>query len=103
MITKLSRWAQQTLVKKKYKFVHTSFLTRSHGPVKGTIWFDKGQPKKPPRTVDETIHEVKSVCPSYVWFVGGEHETLEHFLDMCDIGAYILIGVTPEVIAHTEI
>ncbi len=103
MSIKLSIFSQRKLVKNKYKFVHTTFVTRDKGPAKGTIWFDKSEPKKPPRIVDQTIFEVNRVCPAYVWFEGGEHETLEHFLDMCDIGAYILIGVTPQPWSHTEI
>lgn len=100
---KLSRWSQRRLKAHKYKFVHTTFVTREGGPAKGTIWFDKAEPRKPPRTVESVLHEVKRRKGSFIFFEGGEHETLDHFLLMCDIGQYILIGVTPHTISHTEI
>lgn len=100
---KLSRYSQKKLKDKKYKFVHTTFVTRDKGPAVGTIWFDKAEPRKPPRTVEQVIYEVKHRKPTFIFFEGGEHETLDHFLLMCDIGQYILIGVTPLTHSHVEI
>lgn len=95
----LSRHAQRSLKTKKYKLVRTSFLTRDNGPTKGTIWWDAACPTKPPRYVASilTTGRIKSVV-----FTNLEHETLDHFLLMCDIGQYVLIGVLPETISHTE-
>ncbi len=100
MRIKLSVYSQRKLVKNKYKFLHTTFVTRDGGPTKGTIWFDKSNPKTPPRYVSEVMKVGKI---KVVLYTNGVHEPLEHFLDMCDIGAYILIGVTPQPWSHTEI
>lgn len=104
MNIKLSRYAQQKLKAKKYKFVHTSFVTRDEGPAVGTIWFNKTDPREPPRIV-KSVQRVKNRAKTlFVFFeVGVVPVPLERFLDMCDIGAYILIGVTPHVMSHTEI
>lgn len=98
----LSRSSQRKLVKNRYKFLHTTFLTQD-GPAEGTIWFDTAEPRKQPRCVEAVIHEVKRRGASFVWFEGGEHETLDHFMLMIEIGQYVLIGVTPLTMSHTEI
>jgi len=102
MSMKLSRSSQKKLKKNRYKFVHTTFITKD-GPAQGTIWFDSATPSKPPRSVECVIHEVKHIELSFVWFEGGEHEMLDHFMLMVEIGQYILIGVTPLTHSHTEI
>ena len=99
---KLSRSSQQKLGKNKYKFVQTTFITRDGGPAKATIWFNKAEPKAEPRIVSFVQREKK---PHLTWvsYRDGGHETLDHFLTMCDIGQYVLIGVIPLAISHTEI
>lgn len=100
MITKLSRFAQQKIAKKQYVPVATTFITKD-GPAVGTIWFNDFARKNPPLQVKEIRN--RDGKPSSIVFEDGSSRAFRYFMQGVEIGEFILIGVMPIPMCHTEI
>lgn len=105
MSIKLAVRTQRRIKGKKYRPLFSTFLT-AEGPAKGTIWFDRENPKANPFTIGEVGWSMGQ--RQTVWFTRGDNdgeiaELLEDFLQRAEEGRYVLIGVTPpHVHSHVE-
>lgn len=90
---KLALNTQRRILKKKFRPLHTTFLT-VEGPAVGTIWFDKDMPRREPVTVTNISNDIKG-RPTVYYDDDGSWDTVEAFLKCAKEGRYILIGVKP--------